>query len=231
MPADEKINFGARFEYLKVIQEQGPDVLSDLQLPFAVYRTYFESNPNSLALHTLAGLVTTLRNEPSRSLNDLDQALRKWSLTHGLQDDWILDAAIQTMHSWARGGPLGKWGYVPKELNAPKFESRFGHWVPQYLKWAEFKKISDGLYRRELASYRAKIRNMWGEGQSSLSEHAVWTVLWQQGKSPEAIQRLHFKKTGQTLSSVAIQKAVHELAASAGVTLRRPKAGRGARKM
>jgi hypothetical protein len=128
-----------------------------------------------------------------------------------VQDDWILDAAIQTMHTWVRGGPVEKWGYVPKELKAPKFEPRFGYWFPQFLEWAEFKKLSGALYRRELASYRAEVRNMWGEGQSSLSEHAVWTVLWQQGKSPEAIRRLHFTKTGETLEGT-----IHATALAAG---------------
>jgi len=232
MPSNETINFAARFEYLKVIQEQRLEVLSDLhRQTFSVYRTCLQSNPNGAALQTLAELSATLRNQPSPGLNDFDHALRKWASAHGFQDDWIRDAAIQTMHTWVRGGPVGKWAYLPKELNLPKFQPRFGYWVPQLSEWAKFKKISDATYRSELANYRAEVRNMWAEGQTSLSEHALWSVLWQQGKSPEAIKRRHLKTTGQALSLAAIQQGVHEFAATAGLTLRKPKAGRHARKM
>ncbi len=69
MPSNETINFAARFEYLKVVQEQRLEVLSDLhRQTFSVYRTCLQSNPNGAALQTLAVLSATLRNQPSPGL-------------------------------------------------------------------------------------------------------------------------------------------------------------------
>jgi hypothetical protein len=232
MPEEARINFAARFEYLQAIEQQRPNVLSDLlSQTFAVYQTFLQSNSKGSALRTLAHLSAALRDGPSPDLIDFDQALHKWANTQGFQDAWIWDAAVQTMYRWAQGGTVGKWGYVPEELDPPKFQPSFGYWIPQYGEWADFKKVTDAIYRRALANYRAEVRKMWGEGHRSLSESAVWTVLWQQGKSPAAIRQRHFTTTRQKLSLAAIQQGVHAFAESAGVTLRRPKAGRGAKRI
>jgi hypothetical protein len=232
MPPEARVNFAARFEYLWAIEQLRPEVLSDLQNDtFAVYRTYLQSNSRSSALPTLAHLSAALRDCPSPELINFDHALHQWANTKGLRDAWMWDAAVQTMYNWAHGGTVGKWGYFPEELNAPKFQPDFGYWIPQYTEWADFKKATDAIYRSALANYRAEVRKMWGEGQMSLSGTAVWTVLWQQGKSPAAIQHHHFRTTGQNVSLAAIQQGVHAFAVSGGVTLRKPKAGRGAKKI
>jgi hypothetical protein len=232
MPPKASINFAARFEYLQAIEQQRPEVLSDLlSQTFAAYQTYLQCNSKGSELLTLAQLTKALRKGPSPELIDFDQALHKWSNTHGLQDTWIWDAAVHTMYRWAQGGTVGKWGYFPEELDPLKFQPSFGYWIPQFAAWTDFKKLTDAIYRRALANYRAEVRKMWGEGHKSLSGSALWTVLWQQGKSPEAIRRRHFRTTGKKVSLAAIQLGVHAFAESAGVTLRRPKAGRGAKRI
>ena len=232
MPQQVRINFAARFEYLQAIEQHRPNVLSDLlSKTFAVYQTYLQSNSQGTALRTLAHLSAVLQDRPSPELIDFDQALHKWANAQGFQDAWIRDAAVQSMDRWAQGVVVGKWVYFPEELDPPKFQPSFGYWIPQYGEWADFKKVTDLIYRRALANYRAEVRKMWGEGQMSVSASAVWTVLWQQGKSPAAIQQKHFRTTGQKLSLAAIQQGVHAFAESAGVTLRKPRAGRGAKRI
>jgi hypothetical protein len=232
MLTQDKINFAARFEYLKALEQHRPEVLNYLHRPtFVVYRTYLQANPKSTAIQTLARLSTALSQGVSPELSKVDQALRQWVNAHNLQDRWIWDAAIQTMDGWVRAGIDGKWGYFPEELDTPKFQPSFGYWIPAYTRWTEFKQVTGAIYRRELASYRAKVSQMWGERQVMLSEHAVWTVQWQQGRSPHAIKNRYFKTTGKTVSLANIQQAVHAFARAASLTLRKPKAGRGAKKM
>jgi hypothetical protein len=68
---------------------------------------------------------------------------------------------------------------------------------------------------------------LWGEGQPKLSQSAVWTVLWQRGKSPEAIRTHYLKTTGKNVSLANIQLRVHAFADSAGLSLGTSKAGPG----
>src|SRR5713226_7293658 len=158
MAPEARINFAARFEYLQAIEQLRPEVLSDLHRhTFAVYRTYLQSNSKGAALPTLAHLSAALRDSPSPDLIDFDHALHQWANTQGLRDAWMWDAAVQTMYSWAHGGTVGKWGYFPEELNAPKFQPNFGHWIPQYTGWADFKKVTDAIYRSARANYRAEV--------------------------------------------------------------------------
>jgi hypothetical protein len=161
----------------------------------------------------------------------LAEALGKWANALGFLDLWFLDAGLQTMHGWVQGKSVDKWLYFPKELEIPKFQLKFGHWVPSHSRWPDFKTCTDKIYRSGMVAYRARVRRIWGEGKTKLQEHAAWTVFWQLGKSPEAIRNWHFKNTGRTVSVANIQLAVHGFARAASITLRRPKAGRRAKKI
>ena len=112
---------------------------------------------------------------------------------------------------------------IPSLSNSPWM--RGAPWIPFFQKWPELKRSAEAIYRREQANYRNEIRKLWGEGQPKLSQHAAWTVLWQRGKSPEAIQIYHLKTTGKNVSMTNIQMRVHAFAKSAGLTLRAAKAG------
>jgi hypothetical protein len=225
---DKTINFAARFEYLSVIEVHWPEVMKSLLLKvFPVYRACLKTSVPSTALQTLAGLSDALDRGASPEINQVEVAVRKWAETHGFQDAWLRDVALQTMHNWAGGRSHSKWTYLPEELETVKFQPDFGYWIPFYSKWPEFKRLTDERYRRVLAQYRAEVRTLWGEGQPKLSQSAVWTVLWQRGKSPEAIRIHHLKTTKKNVSLANIQLRVHQFADAAGLSLRAAKAGRG----
>jgi hypothetical protein len=219
------INFAARGEYWSAIELHWPEVMTSLRLDvFPVYRACLKANAPGIALQALAGLSDSFKRG-AVEINQLEVALRAWAEGHGFQDDWLQDVAVQSMDNWARGGPTSKWTYLPEELDAPRLQINFGHWIPAYTKWTEFKRLTDQHYRRELALYRAKVRTLWGEGHPKLSQSAVWTVLWQCGKSPEAIQINHRRTAGKNVSLANIQLRVHAFADSAGLSLRASKAG------
>jgi hypothetical protein len=228
MVPDKTINFAARCEYLSAIEAHWPEVMKSLRLQaFPVYRAAFATADTNAALQAWADLSNALKHAASSEITQVELAVRTWAEEHGFQDAWLRDAALQTMQNWAGGGARDKWTYLPEELETPRFEPAFGHWIPFYMKWPEFKRLTDERYRRGLAHYRAKVKTLWGEGQPKLSQSAVWTVLWQRGESPEAIQTRHRRTTGKNVSLANIQLRVHAFAGSAGLTLRARKAGRG----
>lgn len=221
------INFGARFEYLIAIEAHWPDVLLSLNRDvFPVFQISRERNPNSTALQTLAELSKA--SSGSGELGEVERAIRRWAKVHGIRDEWIWDAAVQTMQSWAHQETISRWTYIPVELDTPRFQVQFGFWIPFFMKWPEFRRVAGETYRRELASYRARVGKLWGQRQPKLSQQAVWAALWQRGKSPQAICFDHFRTTGERVSRANIQQSVHAFAAAAGLTLRATKAGRSA---
>jgi hypothetical protein len=224
---EKTINFAARCEYLSAIEAHWPDVMRSLRLHvFPAYRTCLECTSPETALQTLDGLSGALERGALLEINQLDCAIRTWAETHGFHDAWLRDVALQSMHSWTRSGTMSKWTYLPEELRTPVFQPNFGHWIPSYVSWREFKDLADARYRREQAKYRAHVRTLWGEGHPKLSQSAIWTVLWQRGKSPAAIRMHHLKAVGKGVSVANIQRRVHVFAESAGLTLRASKAGR-----
>ena len=166
-----------------------------------------------------------MTRDSSLEINQVELAVRKWAEEFRFQDAWLLDVALQSMYNWVGGGTTSKWTYLPEGLTPSKFQPEFGVWIPFYTKWPEFKRLTDQRYRRALAQYRARIKNLWGEGQPKLSQSAVWTVLWQRGKSPEAIRIHHLKTVGKNVSLANIQLRVHAFADAAGLSLRASKSG------
>jgi hypothetical protein len=180
---NKTINFAARCEYLSAIEVYWPDVMTSLRLgAFPVYRKCLETTAPE-TLRTLAGLSDALARGASSEVIQVDLAIRAWAKTHGFLDAWLLDVALQSMHSWARGGTTSKWTYLPEELNTPKFQPNLGYWIPSSTKWPEFKRLTAQHYRRQQAQYRAKVRTLWGEDQPKLSQSALWTVLWSGAKA------------------------------------------------
>jgi hypothetical protein len=225
------INFAARFEYLSALEVHWPQVLSSLHKSVRpVYLRCFKSRGESAAMQKLAGLSEALRRGASPELEEVALAVRTWAEEFGFRDAWLQDVALQTMHSWVHGGDKAKWTYFPDELDMPKLQVDCGHWFPLrgflgHLEWPEFKRLADATYRRAVAAYRALVRKQWGEAWPKLSQHAVWTVLFQRGESPGWIQLRRRSTTGM-VSLTNIMKCVHEFAAAAGLTLRAQKAGR-----
>jgi hypothetical protein len=227
------INYAGRFEYLKAIREHLPEVLGSLGRDvFPVYQECRQRNKRSPALQNLGNLAKALRGAGASEFHEVDQALDQWAVLHGVKDDWIRDAAVQTMWAWALYGPSKHWTWFPAGLDTPRFQPSLGVWVPYfYRSWAEFRKLTDASYRRQLAEYRSRVTTLWGAVQTGLSEHALWAVWWQQGKSPEGIRRRHQKITGKSVSLTNIQVQVHAFADAVGLTLRTQKAGPRRRKI
>jgi hypothetical protein len=226
MSSSNLTNFGARFEYLKALEEHWPTVLTDLrEHTFAVYRRCSEAHPNTTALQNLDLLQAALRRRDGVEFEAVAEALEEWSGKHGFVDRWLQDAGMQTMDGWFHSQNAGKWKYFPEELDTPSFQPSFGLWLPAFSTWPEFEKITDEIYRRERNNYRATVRKLWGEDKPKVREHAIWTVQWQLGKSPEGIRNWHRHLIGQTVSVANIQLGVHAFTEAAGITLREPKAG------
>jgi hypothetical protein len=230
MTPDKRANFGARFEYLDAIAANWPDVLRSLRDDtFQMYQTCWERQPNSPALLTLMGLLTASVPEGVDDFRQLERAVRKWAGVYGFREEWIWEAAVQTMHCWMRQERISEWGYFPIELEIRRLEPQFGTWIPSFTSWPEFKRSSDLIYRRQRAKYRAEVGKLWGQGQPKLNQQALWTVLWQRGKSPGAIRNYYLRTTGNNVSLANIQQSVHSFANDAGVILRAAKAGRSAK--
>ena len=224
------INFGARFAYLKAIETHCPEVLKSLRdTTFPLYRNCWERNGKRFAIKNLAQVSKASQFAHPKGFRNVERALRRWGKSHGFRDAWILDVALESMCRWVSETNISTGTYFPENLVTPQFIPKFGYWIPFHQPWPEFKRSADEIYRRALAKYRAEISNLWGDSHPKLSQHAVWTVLWQRGKSPEAIRLHHLRSTGRNVSLANIQKCVHAFAAGAGLTLRAAKAGpRGA---
>ena len=54
--------------------------------------------------------------------------------------------------------------------------------------WAEFGRPLSATFNRKLKEYHQAVEKTWG-GQTSLEQHAAWTVMWQQRQSTEQIRR------------------------------------------
>ena len=54
--------------------------------------------------------------------------------------------------------------------------------------WREFKQDTERQFRKQLQEYRRRVTQWWAIDSNALPEQAIWTVLWQQGKSPGQIR-------------------------------------------
>jgi hypothetical protein len=218
---DKTINFGARFAYLTAIETHWPEVMKSLLGDaFPLYEVAFKSAGAKIALETWARLLDALTRGASLEIKKAELAIRTWAEFHGFRDAWLHDFALHTMQNWALEGPTSHGKYLPEDLDIPALQLNLGHWMPHVAPWTEFSRITDKNYHTGKARYRAAIMTLWGEGQPKLSQSAIWTVLWQRGKSPGAIRIRHFKTTGKNVSLANIQSRVHGFANSAGLTLR-----------
>ena len=97
-------------------------------------------------------------------------------------------------------------------------------WIPGVATWASFRADAQTRLTKQLARYRKEVNEIWGSGSPKFAEHAIWTVLWQRGKSPGWIK--HNRKLG---SEANVQMRVHEFAKAIGLPLRKSHVGPKAR--
>src|SRR5260221_8820645 len=104
----DSITFRGRFAYLESTHDHWPALLSSL--PWSAGRLDHDDSP-----HTFQALKSHPRGEMCYS------ALLSWASSHGIQDEWILDAATQTLVE-RKGSPGKKWHYIAPELPIPRFD-------------------------------------------------------------------------------------------------------------
>ena len=92
-------NFRGRFEYLEAAREHWPELLVSLRedagAPFAAFMCLRSTEPPA----TYSGLC---EQGEDAALRNLCSALDRWALSHRIRDEWILDAAVQTLAAWWR---------------------------------------------------------------------------------------------------------------------------------
>jgi hypothetical protein len=222
MAVTQGVNFRGRFEYLEAIEEYWPETLRSLRAaaltPF-VACVQVSSQPTPT---TYAGLRHQLSDVPC--IADVCSAVQSWATSQGIRDRWMFDAAVQTLAVWSKGNAKERWAYTP-EMSG-EFNPTFGTmWLPSLMTWGEFKKVTDKQYREQLLDYRKRVACAWGSHSTAITQQAIWTVLFQRGKSPGEIRLWEMRERKRKLSEANIHVQVRAFAASIGVTLRPAKHG------
>ena len=214
-PPAKAINFRGRFEYLQGLQELWPLLLGNLQ---------------EITRPTLGGLTPESFRELARipECSTVCDAIRAWAQNHEIRDEWILDAAVQTLVKRdLQAAP--RWFYVPPEMPVRVFDLFPAMWIPPFApggqSWPKFKRSLFQNFRKQLEDYRRSIQRMWGAKHRELPIQAEWAVLWQHGSTPGQIQIRHRKKYGKNISVALIQQRVHAFADAVGLTLREGRKG------
>jgi len=216
------MNFRGRFEYLEAAREHWPELLGSLHSQaLARFVEFREAYRGEVPL-TYSALGGSIESEPKAS--EVCGALKSWADEYGISDAWLLDAAVQTLAVWASGGTEMRWHYLAPEVPAP-FQPAFGTaWVPPLTQWRDFKASTDKSYREQLQAYRQGVLRWWAAEAKGMPDQAIWTVLFQRGKSPGEI-RLWEQRKGHRIEEATIQMGVRRFAASIGLTLRAPRHG------
>ena len=214
--ADPVINYGGRFVYLETIDKQWPELLDALcaQCLPAFLMTVPPANRSELAN------FTALCSYPGAEA--CVGQLRAWAAESNLRDEWILDAAVQTLRYMAAPRPT-RWVYIAPDLPVPTFEAKFeSAWIPAMMDWPNFKKdLTEQLWAR-LEPYRKEVSPIWGNDRRSLGMQAMWTVWWQRKHSPAQIRIKNSSLGLPEVSRVNIQNGIRSFARSIGLTLQRP---------
>ena len=95
---------------------------------------------------------------------------------------------------------------------------------------SKFRKRMQVQFGTQLAAYIAQCEARILEVRNAQRD-AAWTALFQCGLTPKRIEAWEFKRSGNAFSHARIQQAVKKFAASIGLTLRKPKAGRNSKRI
>ena len=215
-----------RYEYLSAISKNWPEVLKVLQ------RDVFPDYLGSLAATTIS-ISQTLdppmdrwkRIEKSQDLEDLKEKMRYWAIHHQFRDDWLMDAAVQTMRWWSESKAAPRYIWLYTETDAPRFCQTTPlpeTWFPQNANggetWDSFSGRLLKDMRRQLNLYRSTVIKYYGIDKGNLPRDARWTVLFQKGQTASQISRELPRANKEPIQTVS--KAVKRFARSIGLTLR-----------
>src|SRR5581483_11270554 len=103
------INFRGRFVYLEMLQAHWPELLNSLVAE---------------CLSTLAEIRrTTPLTRPATTIQELEASaarcaalIRAWAPANGFRDEWLVDAAVQTLEAAVATEKAAGWKYIPADL-------------------------------------------------------------------------------------------------------------------
>jgi hypothetical protein len=214
-------NFGARMKYLEAVQTDWPDRLASVRAEvLPAYREWRESFKNRPRPTTFAE-VRASGGAHSPLLENVETAIERWAVAHGVRDEWLLDAAVAALGEISRDGAPERWTYHPRDFETPSFVHRIdATWLPGLTSWTAFKEEIDAEYNVQLSRYRETVQQLWGENKRSANAHALWTALWQKGMSPGEIRLFVGRHRRPKPNIAAIRDGVQQFARSIGLTLR-----------
>ena len=243
MPSIDRTNTRGRLEYLEAARKHWPELLVSLRESAAAPFAALMGLRSTEELPASYSRLCQQADHPVE-MRDLCSALRKWASSHGIRDQWILDAAVQTLAQWwrqSRAAEEGlkrkqaltnknalepraeakaemRWFYTPDDPG--EFKPSFGIWLPALTRWSEFKKHADTQYRKQLQEYRQRVTRWWSIDSKRLPDQAIWTVLWQRGKSAGQIRICKEVEQYRRVNESTIEMGVRRFAAAIGLKLR-----------
>lgn len=223
-PLDNLTSEGLQQRFLDRIRIDRPEVLVDLSgRPLELYHQIWQASNDAGALTPGVGPLFDLRlgklpwwdqfkyadeREPwiPPVYVDMHMALKDWSGKWHLVDDWIMNAAVETLAAWAPN-PNGLvetdlrfrgWAHMAQMLGPDQSRFSFTHpgWQPTLQRWTEVKKELKEAFKQELKAYEGRIREAardegwvrvkdWRFRKGNPMEWLIARVV--DAKSPEAI--------------------------------------------
>lgn len=205
------------------------------------------------------GLATGVLNRVNASVFDQETwnaEFNRWASRWGVRDEWLLEAAWQTLCLWSKGNlrnrdPLRPWFFYGPEINIPLFQPALVDARPRVVppagvsfRIASAFRVQTGLaetvqqfaarmsrqFEQQLTDYCRAYEAVFTayKRKPSLAEHADWTALYQSGKSPKEIETIVCSGTRRRLSHAAILSAISNFSRDIGLTLRQSTRGRTA---
>jgi hypothetical protein len=117
-------NYGGRFIYLEILEKEWPELIDDLC--------------NRCILEFRKAILASDQREPDSFVTlcsypgaeECAGQLRVWAAESNLHDEWMLDAAVQTLRYMAAPRPT-RWVYIAPDLPLPTLEMKFeAVWIP-----------------------------------------------------------------------------------------------------
>ena len=160
--------------------------------------------------------------EPTR---EALKALVAWGRQHQHRNEWLWDAAIHTIRVWLVDDIRPRtWQYWPEQL-LQTFHPTFGAWVPGPGGYSrkQVRKLWTARFEKQLSVYLDDVETVDLSRVRDVSRDLEIAVLYEQGKSPAQIRRLH-----KGLSLSRIGKIIERILDRIGHQPRPPKGGKNA---
>ena len=225
----QSISLEGRRAYLTAPEKHWPEVLGALRrdvLP------HFEPIP-VLSNGTAFVLESWQECQAAVNRSELAMALKLWGDAFLISDDWIFDAALETLATncpqlrrpqmrdeawrWFFGSRESHPGFDPQLNKAYWFPPR-GGWPES---WKEFKHRMERQFRTQLLQYKHAVETRLGvDREKQILKLAVLAVRWQKGESiSQIVQTIHIGQ--QADPEQATYRAIQRFSKSIGLKLRK----------